>query len=34
MKNKFENWVKATQIESLRINNDEVINLKFNLVKN
>jgi hypothetical protein len=34
MKNKFENWVKATQIENLRANNVEVINLKVNLIKN
>jgi hypothetical protein len=31
---KFKDQVKTTQIENLRINKDEIINLKDNLIKN
>jgi hypothetical protein len=31
---KFKDQVKTTQIENLRINKDEIINLKVNLIKN
>jgi len=30
----FKNWIKTTQIESLRTNNDETINLKVNFDRN
>jgi hypothetical protein len=33
MKNEFENWVKTIQTESLRTNNDEIINSGVNLIK-
>jgi hypothetical protein len=32
MKNEFENWVKTIQTESLRTNNDEIINSGVNLI--
>jgi len=31
---KNENWIKTTQIKSLRTNNDETINLKVNFDRN
>jgi hypothetical protein len=34
MKNEFENWVKTIQTESLRTNNDEIINSGVTLIKN